>query len=167
MQRRLYFMLPDAGHARRVVSDLEGSGLPRSSLHAMARPGADLGGLPAATPVQQVDRLHGLERLLWRGNLLFFFLMLALFIAGLADGSPWLAALGATAMAASFIAGLLWTYVPDAAVHEFDDALGHGEILLMVDVAPRQVEEIERRVHGRHPEAAVGGVSFLAGASNF
>jgi len=163
MQRRLYFVLPDPDHAREVVEELEQASVPRTSLHAVAREGVLLAGLPAATPVQQADRLHSLERLLWRGNLAFFFVMFALLLVGLSTGSGWLVALGVAAMVVSFVVGELWTHVPDTSLHEFDDAIAHGEVLLMVDVPPRRVDEIEHRVHRRHPEATVGGVSFLSG----
>jgi hypothetical protein len=67
-------------------------------------------------------------------------------------------------MAASFISGLWSTHLPDATLQEFQDALAHGEILLMVDVATRHVTELEARVHRLHPEAVVGGVSWLPDA---
>jgi hypothetical protein len=50
---------------------------------------------------------------------------------------------------------------PDVQLAEFTDALSHGEILLMLDVSHFHVSEIENLVHMQHPEAAVGGVSWI------
>jgi hypothetical protein len=68
-------------------------------------------------------------------------------------------------MLATFIAGELFVvFVPDVHLSEFSDALSHGEILLMVDVAKNQVAEVENLVHRHHPEAVVGGVGWTLDA---
>ncbi|HHQ40911.1 MAG TPA: DUF1269 domain-containing protein, partial [Chromatiales bacterium] len=36
MHRRLYFVLPDAGHARAAAADLRAAGLDDAHLHALA-----------------------------------------------------------------------------------------------------------------------------------
>jgi hypothetical protein len=41
-----------------------------------------------------------------------------------------------------------------------NDAMRHGELLLMVDVPVWRVERVEALVHKHHPEAVVGGVGW-------
>ena len=67
-------------------------------------------------------------------------------------------------MAANFLAGLAFTSLPNTHLGEFQDALAHGEILLMVDVHETEVAKVEQQVHHRHPEAAIGGVGWGAAA---
>ncbi|HYQ72973.1 MAG TPA: hypothetical protein VET88_13730, partial [Gammaproteobacteria bacterium] len=69
MKRRLYFLLPDAGHTWNVVNELEADGIDRRHMHVVAAPGVDLEGLPAATRGQREDLGARLENLLWDGNL--------------------------------------------------------------------------------------------------
>jgi hypothetical protein len=64
MKRRLYFLFPDSGHARTVVNELEAQGIQRKFIHAIAGQGGDLGGLPAASRLQQQDLGSRLERFL-------------------------------------------------------------------------------------------------------
>ena len=50
--------------------------------------------------------------------------------------------------------------IPNVHLDEFRDALAHGEILLMVDVAQQRVADIEDCVHHNHPETTIGGVGW-------
>jgi hypothetical protein len=49
---------------------------------------------------------------------------------------------------------------------EFNDALSYGQVLLTLDVPASSVAKTEAIVHHRHPEAAVGGVSWAIDALN-
>jgi len=63
-------------------------------------------------------------------------------------------------MVATFLAGLIFTSVPNTHLGEFQDALAHGEILLMVDVPETEVAKVEQQVHHQHPEVTIGGVGW-------
>ena len=76
------------------------------------------------------------------------------------SGLTWWLLLPLAVMVANFLAGLYFTSLPNTHLGEFRDALGHGEVLLMVDVPENQVALVEHRVHHQHPEAAVGGVGW-------
>lgn len=162
MKRRLYFLMPDTLHARELVQELEQHGIDRRCIHAIAGEGVDPGDLPQATSQQRGDVAARIEKVLWLGNLAVFFLaLLVLIVMALSQsGWPWLL-LPAGIMAASFLGGLgFTTRVPNVHLDEFRDALRHAEVLLLVDVPVRQVARIEKLVHRRHPEAAVGGVGW-------
>ena len=161
MDRRLYFLLPDRAHALLVVDELSASGVNPDHIHALGDRRTRLDGLPTSTLRQAKDTASRLEKILWNANLISFALALCVFIALVftVNWSWWLLAPVAIMMA-NFLAGLRFTSVPNTHLGEFQDALAHGEILLMVDVPETQVAKVEQQVHHQHPEAAVGGVGW-------
>jgi hypothetical protein len=159
--RRIYFAIPDASHARRIVSELQAAGIDRSRIHASARQGVDLTGLPGATEPQRGDRGRFLEGLFWNGNLALFAAAAAgLVIAGFAGSVP--GAIGASVVMLATLAAGNWFSVrlPHAHIGDLRVPLEHGEVVLMVDVPKSRVREIEQRVSRCHPEAEVGGVGW-------
>ena len=165
MLRRLFFLFPDAEHAQRAVDKLVEREIHTRHIHAIANNGVDLGDLPEATERQKKDIKFRFEWIVWNTNLMLFAVALTVMIASLVLGSViW--AVGALLVAVlTFIAGEQFAVkVPDVHLTEFTDALSHGEVLLMLDVPVNRVAEIENFVHHRHPEAAVGGVSWTIDA---
>ena len=161
MKRRLYFLLPDVPHARTLVADLSDAGIMPAHMHALARPDVELGDLPGASGRQKQNTTGTVDRVLWNANLLLFFIALMICLALLIRGMAGWAVLPALVALASFLAGNRYTAVlPSMHLDEFNDALQHGEILLMVDVGRTQVAEVEEVVQRRHPEASVGGVGW-------
>ncbi|MBI5783352.1 MAG: hypothetical protein HZA69_06390 [Gammaproteobacteria bacterium] len=156
--RRLYFIVPDEPQAVRIVTDLEAAGVDRRHIHAIAGQGATLEKLPAANARQRRDTVWRLQRTLWAGNLVLFFLgaiglvisVIQPFISG--------AILSSAVMVLTLAAGFLFaTRVPDTHLDEFRGVLAHPEVLLMVDVPKPRVVEIEELIYRRHPEATAGG----------
>lgn len=165
MKRRLYFLFPDAAAARRAVSDLGANGVANDRIHTIARDGVDVSGLPPATARQRRDTLCRLERGLWNCNLAVFALALATMTAGWAFGNAlvWVPALAV--MLLSVGGGALFALrLPSVHLDEFRAALGHGEILLMVDVSRECVESIEELMLRVHPAAVPGGSSWTPNA---
>jgi hypothetical protein len=162
MKRRLYFLLPDAAHARAVVNELMASGIRYNAMHVVAKPGLETGDLPVATSRQREDIGGRLETAVWDGNLALFFAAL-LALAGLfllEVHWTWLL-VPVAVMLATFTAGLVFTArIPNVHLSEFTDAIHHGELLLMVDVPVWQVSYVESLVHRHHPEAVAGGVGW-------
>lgn len=162
MKRRLYFLFPDSGHAVTMVNELEAYGIPRKFIHAIAGRGSELNGLPAASHRQRQDLGSRIENILWDSNLTIFFtaLLAMLFIVMLQLAWYWLM-LPIGFMLLTFFTGLKFvTHIPNVHLAEFQDAMQHREILLMVDVPVAQVAEVEELVHRHHPEAVVGGVGW-------
>lgn len=161
MLRRLYFVLPDARSTARVIADLEEGGVDRRHMAITAHRLEDVPDLGVRVERDDHDRAARVERLLWNANLGLFGIaaLAALTLLAWQGLTAWLL-LPLAVMAATFGAGLRFTRVPNAHLHEFTAALRHGELLLSVDVAPARVREIEDRVHRRHPAAAVGGVGW-------
>jgi len=162
MKRRLYFLLPDNGHARAVVNDLKTFGIHMGAMHTIAKAGVDLKGLPVATGKQYDDPEARLETILWDGNLAVFFIALVALITMAAIELSWLwLLLPAAVMLVTFVMGVVFTsQVPNVHLSGFQDAMRHGELLLMIDVPVWRVERVEALVHKHHPEAFVGGVGW-------
>lgn len=158
MNRRLYFLLPDANHARETVAELGQMGIGNSAIHALSRDGEPLARLPAAASAQREDRTAWVERLLWNGNLtLFFIALLGLLVAAYSGSYGWMAGC-AGVMGIAFIAGERFTaLLPNTHIESFRDALNHGQVLLMVDIPFYRLREVETRIHRHHPEAESGG----------
>jgi hypothetical protein len=161
MHRRLYFLLPDKEHTRSLVDELVAAGISIGNLYTHGARGAALDGLPASSPRQTIDAAGHLENFLWNANLLSFAVSFGIFIilAFITGPNPWLFA-PVIIMAANFLVGVWFARLPNTHLDEFKDALAHGEILLMVDVTEDRVAAVEKLVHQRHPEAAVGDVSW-------
>ncbi len=157
MNRRLYFLLPDTQSAQECVNGLVQQGIPRTRMHAITRDSQPTPSLPQASSHQQSDLGGHLEHILWSANLMLFACALgALVVFGLL-GHGYGALASLAIMAASFIAGERFCHVPDQSLAGFRDALQHGEVLLLVDVARTQVGDVSHWVSRYHPEAVTGG----------
>jgi hypothetical protein len=166
MKRRLYFLVPDTGHARAVVNDLEAWGIEPKFMHAIAGHGGDVSGLPVASQMQRDDLGARIERFLWGGNLVLFFMaLIALVALALLPLSWWWLLLPAGIMLVSFLTGLEFIiHTPNVHLAEFQSAMRHREILLMIDVPTRRVAEVETLIHQHHPGAIAGGVGWSVDA---
>ena len=158
MKRRLYFLFSDTDQARTAVADLAGLGVDVGRMHVIARPGADLSGLPPATERQRRDVLKRLEKTLWGGNLVLFGSALVGLVLAVVLNNVIGMVLAAAVMIVSFVGGALFALrLPTTHLDEFHEELRHGELLLMVDVSRDCVEDVEELMRRRHPEAVTGG----------
>lgn len=69
MRRRIYWLLPEPGSARRTMNDLLLARIEVGHIHFVAREGADLSGLHAANLLQTSDLLRSAQRGLVIGGL--------------------------------------------------------------------------------------------------
>lgn len=163
MNRRLYFLLPDVPHTMSVINELTNSGIDMR-LHIKAGVGIDRSSLPDRLQDIHKDTEHILEHILWNTNLLIFFMALTALVPALLMDWSVIAMTTLAIMAITFFVGLIDTTLPGVRLSDFDNALSHREILLMVDIARSQVKPIGDMVHRHHPEAVVGGVSWHIGS---
>ena len=162
MNLRLHFLAPDPAHAQRIIGDLEAAGVRHNDIHALANDDALLRDHPRTTRAPQQDIGLYVERRLWGLNLIAFMIALAVLVTLLIKGLTGWAVIPLAVVISTFVVGVLFTRIPNADVHEFREALRHGEILLMVDISRSRVGEIEDLVRQRHPEAVIGGVGWTS-----
>lgn len=161
MLNRIYFLFPEPAQARRAVGLLRHLWVPESRIHAMAREGIDLSGLPRATEWQRRDIAAVIERVLWDINLGVFALFLLILAIALWGGG-WGWALFSLAILAATSFGGYWfvSRVPRAHIDECRAAIDHGEVLLLVDLPLGRVHDVQNAVCQKHPEAEIGGVGW-------
>jgi hypothetical protein len=161
MLHRLYILFPEPAQAERAVDLIQDHGVRTLQIHAIAREGVDISGLPPATDWQRHDTAARVERVLWDLNLGLFGLFVAVFAAAVAFGGWGLAVVALVVMAATFAAGYWFvSHVPHAHIDECRAAIRHGEVLLMVDIPRQRLPKLHKAIVEAHPEAEIGGVGW-------
>jgi len=162
MKRRLYFLLPDVGSAIQTANDLLLARVEDRHMHFLAQRGTSLGKLREANYLQKSDAVHGAELGFVVGGVGGFLIGIYIYLTppeGVA--LQLVTVLVGTMIGALFgawAASLVAMSVPNSRLKPFEKEIDAGKILLMVDVPPSRIEEIQELVHRRHPEAADRGV---------
>ena len=161
MKRRLYYLLPDARHAEKLVEDLDGMAVSKQDMHAVVKDDQSLNGIDDIHSATENDIDYFIEWFLWRVNLVLFFVALIAFVVILVWSPGMWLMLPLVIMIGTFTSGLIFVLrLPNVHLNEFHPALQHGEVLLMIDVPPSEVESMDYRVHRKHPEVITGGVCW-------
>ena len=157
MHRRLYFLAPGRVEALSMIEELSRQGIHPGCIQILADKRTRTDGLPQALDSQKNGAENRLEKAFWNGNLVSFALAFGFLIFLLiTQNLNWWLLLPTSVLAVNFITGLKYSNLPGNTHCEFRDALAHGEILLLVDVPDASSADIERNVHRRYPEAAIG-----------
>lgn len=163
MNRRLYYLIPDTSHAQSLSRELTDLAIPHLHVQTLSESEPGLNKIAAAHTSVESDRDDVLEWWLWRANLAVFFLSLLVFIGLLVFLPGLYLIVPLLAMAFCLLAGTLFSLrMPNVHWREFKQAVGHGEILLMVEVPPTELKRVDQYVHRLHPEAVTGGVGWAA-----
>jgi hypothetical protein len=159
--KRLCFLSPDLGHAKRVVADMKANGIPEKHIYALAKYGVDLEDLPDAGP-ESDDFLNAYKRGVELGGsagLLVGLAALAFPPSGIVVGGGlvlliglWGAGLG------GLLTGIAGAAFPDSRLQAFEAAIDQGQILIMADVAKDEVEKYESLIKSHDPEVSVEGI---------
>jgi hypothetical protein len=159
--RRLYFMLPDISSAKTVVDELLLKRIDSRHIHVMAREGTDLGELPEASLFQKSDFIPAIGRGLAVGGvtgILVGAVFASTSVTGFSlSGAAILGSVLAGAGIGAWVSSMIGVDVPNSQIHQFEQAISTGKILMMVDVPTASVAEIETMVYSHHPTAAAGG----------
>ena len=159
--RRLYFLVPDIDHTRSIVDELLLARVDEKHIHVIAKEGTPLEDLPEAGLSQKSDLIPALERGLTLGGITGVMVgLIAITIppAGVVlGGGAILASTLAGAGVGAWMATMIGVDVPNTRLAKFEEAIKHGEVLMMVDVAKDRVEEIDDLVKRHHPEAEIKG----------
>ena len=161
MLRRLYYLLPGTTQAHELVDTMTRHGVNLPRMHTVAKEGIDLTGLPPANARQTSDFAAKLETFMWSSNLVIFGLSVVLMIGALIQ-SYWLYfSMGLIVALVTSLGGSYFARkIPKVHLDEFQEALRHGEILVMVDVPHWRVKEVNQVVDKHHPEAEKGGACW-------
>ncbi|OUL99258.1 DUF1269 domain-containing protein [Variovorax sp. JS1663] len=162
MKRRIYWLMPDAASARRVMHDLVQARVDAAHIHFAGPEGADMRGLHAANVWQTSDLVHAAKSGLVIGGAVGAVagLVAALAFPITGDAPQW-----EVAAALAVLGGLVGTWsssmigisIPSPRLARFESAILAGQILVMVDLPPARVAEIEALFERTHPEARFAG----------
>ena len=159
MKRRLYFLLPDVASATRTANDLLLARVEDRHMHFLAKRGTDLGELHEAGYLFKTDLARGAGFGLVLGVL--GGVVLGSIIVNYPPGGtqPGLAA----AIIATIVGAALGVWmgtmaaiaVPNSRLKSFNEEIGRGKVLLILDVPYAQVDRIREIVSSRHPEVVL------------
>ena len=162
MRRRLYWLAPDIESARRISDDLLLAKVEDRHMHFMARRGTDLGSLHEASVFQTSDVRHAAIVGILLGGLLGAvagWLLAQYGYEGRFIGVGGVLIMTALGAGFGFFAStLVGASIPNSALKQFNNDIASGRILVMVDVPHQRVDEVQKHMSERHPEATWRGV---------
>ncbi|EAR21406.1 hypothetical protein NB231_13466 [Nitrococcus mobilis Nb-231] len=147
---------------RSVVHELLLNHVEERHIHVVAREGVPLEDLPKATEWQKSDLIPAAEKGLTAGGLtgaLAGLVAVTVPPAGLVIGGG--AVLALTVAGAGFgawVSGMIGIGMANSRLEKFQKAVDAGEVLMMVDVAKRRVDEIEQLIRNHHDDVDIEGV---------
>ncbi|SHK05290.1 Protein of unknown function [Marinobacter antarcticus] len=164
--RRLYFLMPDIAATQELVKELLLSHVDEHHIHVVAKEGTPMEELPEANLFQKSDFVPAIERGLTVGaatGLICGLVAMTLPATGVIIGGG--AVLFITA-AGTGVGGLMSSLVgvglPNSRLEKFEERINAGEVLVLVDVKRRRVDEIQELVRKHHPEADIQGTEPLS-----
>lgn len=160
MRKRIYWLLPDLGSARRTMDELLLARIAEHHIHFVAREGAAMDGLHAANVLQTSDLVEAAQT----GALIGSGLGAAGGVAAafaFDPGSPGALVIGIAAVGAmlgTWSSSMIGSSTPSRRLKRFERAVDAGQYLLIVDVPRSRVTAIETLLERTHPEARFEGV---------
>ena len=157
MKRRLYFLLPTLQASRKAYEELLLSHVPERNIHIVANDEAGLIDMPKAGLLQKSDIVHGTQLGFIIGG------FTGALLGSLAAATGWIvpgmevwSVISITvggAFLGSWTSSMVAINIPNSRLKPFQSAIDKGQILFMVDVPARRVDEIHAMVKSHHPEA--------------
>lgn len=155
--KRLYFLIPDADNACQVVAELETNSFNMNHVHAIARYGVDVPCVNQATLLQTSQFGRGIIIGLLVGGIAGF---LAAWLAIIfpppsfkIGNQVMILCIGLGATLGAIIGGMITKDRLNPEILPYEGAILRGSILLILDVASDQINNIVTLVRLHHPEA--------------
>lgn len=163
MYRKLYFMSPDINSARALLDELLLARIPEKCMRFWARENTLPADLPGATFLQKTDLMHGAESGAVMGGavgLLVGILLISLFpVQGAALRTIGiLMAVVVGALFGAWASGMVAAAIPNSRLKGFQAEIEQGQVLLILDLPNRKVEQIQELLSRRRPEVRFGGL---------
>lgn len=160
MRKRLYFLVPDVAVCNQLVTELQTVGVTKHDIHFIARNDIPLDNLHKASMLQKTELTHGLELGIGVGGIagmLGGLLAVAFPPPGLALGGGTLVLTTALIGAGfgSIVSALVASDIPNHELEAFQSGIAEGQILLIMDVVTRRIEEMTQLIKTHHPEVTI------------
>ncbi|MCB1935470.1 MAG: DUF1269 domain-containing protein [Nitrosomonas sp.] len=157
--RRIYFLVPDINVTKKIVDELLLARVEEKHIHVIAKRGTPLEDLPEANLLQKSDFVPAVEQGIALGGatgLLAGLVAVALPPASTVIAGGVLLATGlAGAGVGAWLSGMVGMSIGNRRIKEFEDAIEAGEFLVLADVAPDRVNEIEALIKQHIPQVEV------------
>jgi hypothetical protein len=155
-------MLPDVSSGRVLLDTLLLARVGEGQMHFYAKDGALPPDMPEASFVQKTDLMHGMESgmVIGAGAGLLGGILLVMFPPEglqLQTFAILLTALGGAAFGA-WASGMAAAAIPNSRLKAFEAGIENGQVLLMVDLPPGRVDQIEELIAHQHPSVRFGGI---------
>jgi hypothetical protein len=156
--RRIYFLVPDIDVTKHIVNELLLARIEEKHIHVIAKPGTPLEELPEASLLQKSDFVPAVQQGLAVGGATGA--IAGLVAVALPPASTVVAGgllLGGLAGASigAWASGMIGVSMGSRRIKEFEEAIGAGHFLVLADVPPNRLEEIEALVKQHVPEVEV------------
>ncbi len=161
--RRLYFLIPNADIAKRVVDELLLARIPERHIHVVAKDHHILRehGIPEAGLLQESDVVPAIEKGMAAGGvtgLVAGVVAVTFPPAGLVlGGGAILATTIAGAAFGSVVAPMIGISAPNKRLKQFEKAVEAGELLMILDVPKSDVDKVNELVRTHHPDVHIEG----------
>jgi hypothetical protein len=161
--RRIYFLVPNITIAHKIVDELRSEGIEDRHIHILAKRDTPLGDLPEAGVTIKTDFIPAIERgAVLGGTTGLLGGLVGLRFAGFAiAGGAVLGILIASATISSLAAGLIGISLGNTRLKKYEQAIEHGELLVLLDIPKDRIEAISKLIIKHHPEAAFEGIEPL------
>jgi hypothetical protein len=162
MRRRLYFVLPSVTSAQTIMDELLLDRIDENHIHFHADKEQALGDLPKASAVEKSDVVYSAMAGFLFGAVFGLFGGILAYLVPWWFGQvsmmviPYCMVLGAIACAAW--AGAVATSAPSYRIQSHKKEIEDGNILMIVSVPLRRLNDIRQRLMRTHPEATYSGV---------
>lgn len=162
MRRRLYYMLPDIASARATLDELLLARIEISHIKFLAKDKTLPDDMPDCSFLQRTDLVHGAQLGMVIGGIvgLGTAVLLTMFPPDgwtLRTATILAVSLGG-ALFGGWASGMNAAAVPNTRLEQFEPKIEQGQVLLIVDVPPGRVVEIEEMIARRHPDFNFGGI---------
>ncbi|MCC6923946.1 MAG: DUF1269 domain-containing protein [Nitrosomonas sp.] len=157
--RRIYFLVPNITVTHKIVDELLLAKIEEKHIHVLAKRGTPLENLPEANLLQKSDFIPAVEQGLALGGatgLLAGLVAIALPPASTVVAGGILLGSGlAGAGIGAWLSGMVGMSIGNRRTKEFEEAIEAGEFLILADVSPERVNEIETLIRKHIPEVEV------------
>ena len=157
--RRIYFLVPDINVTKKIVDELLLTRVEEKHIHVIAKRGTPLENLPEANLLQKSDFIPAVEQGIALGGatgLLAGLVAIALPPASTVIAGGVLLATGLSgAGLGAWLGGMVGMSIGNRRIKEFENAIEAGEFLVLADVSPERVDEIETLIKQHIPQVEV------------
>lgn len=159
--KRIYFLSPNIETTKNIVDDLLLARIEEKHIHVLAKPNTPLEDLPKASLMQKSDFVPAVEQGLAVGGstgLLAGLVALTLPASvPVVAGGVLMATTLAGAGIGAWVSGMLGVSTDNRRLKEFENAIEAGSLLVMADVPPSRVDELEALVKKHLPQVEIEG----------